>query len=77
METAIKQIKKELKIKSQGELAKELEISKATLNLLIKNKYPNPSKVLAKIKTKLKPQIIGVETKTTSLDELIKEIEEL
>lgn len=74
----LKILKEECKKKSIGKVAKELGISKATISLVTRNKYPNPYKIYEKIKEFYKPdedEIIGVEVSTSSLKELLEEIE--
>lgn len=46
-------LKEALKHNSQGELAKVLGIDKTSVNLILHNKYPNPSKMYKLIKEKL------------------------
>ena len=67
---------KELETKSQGEVAKELNISKATVNLVLKKKYPNPENIYKKIQDKYGNgpiEIVGVDTNKSAID-LYKEI---
>lgn len=73
----LKILKKEIDNKSIGQVSKELGISKATVSLVAREKYPNPYKIYAKIKEFYKPceaEIIGVEASTNSLKELLEEI---
>lgn len=46
-------LKEALKEKSQGQLAKELEVDKSTLNLVLHRKYPNPKHIYEKAKERL------------------------
>jgi hypothetical protein len=76
MDKAIKLLNKQLKTKSQGEVAIELKISKATINLVLKQKYPNPQNIYQKIIDKFGAEpveIVGVDTNKSALD-LYKEI---
>ncbi|AXH14349.1 hypothetical protein CP985_05735 [Malaciobacter mytili LMG 24559] len=62
----------------RAELVKLVNVSKATISLIIREKYPNPKKMIDNIYRKINStKIIGVEAKTTNLKELAKEIEEL
>ena len=49
MDKAIDLLTKELIDKSQGQISIELGVSKTTINLLIKNKYPKPENMYKKI----------------------------
>lgn len=71
---ALELLRKEVKETSMGKVAKRLKISKATVSLLYRNKYPNTYKMYSKIKQEYKQEIIGVEATTNNLQELIKEI---
>lgn len=68
-------LKKQIKDKSIGKVAIELGLSKATISLVARNKYPNPQKILRKIKEHYKQEIIGVQNTTTDLTQLLKEID--
>ena len=68
-------LKEQIKNKSIGKVARELGVSKATISLVARKKYPNPQKMYAKIKETYKQEIIGVQSTTTDLIELLKEIE--
>ncbi len=72
---ALEILKTEIKNKSIGKVAKELGLSKATISLAARKQYPNPHKIYAKIKEHYKQEIIGVQSTTTNLMELIKEID--
>ncbi len=68
---------KEIDNKSIGQVARELGLSKATISLVARKKYPNPQKIYQKIKEKYQPiEIIGVQRTTDDLIQLMKEIEE-
>ena len=70
-------LKQEIKNKSIGKVAKELGTSKATISLVARKKYPNPQKIYQKIKEKYSVvEIIGVQSTTDDLIQLLKEIEE-
>lgn len=73
---AYKILKEEISKKSIGKVARELNLSKATVSLVARKKYPNPQKIYSKIKEHYKQEIIGVESSTTDLIQLLKEIEE-
>ncbi len=68
-------LKKQIKDKSIGKVAIELGLSKATISLVARKKYPNPQKIYSKIKEHYKQEIIGVQSTTTDLLELLKEID--
>ena len=68
-------LKEKIKEKSIGKVAKELGLSKATISLVARKKYPNPQKIYAKIKEHYKQEIIGVQSTTTDLIQLLKEID--
>ena len=62
---------------SQGKVAAVLGISKTSVNLLLKGKYPKPDRMYKKILNQydtVKNEIIGAECKTADLNELMKEI---
>lgn len=68
---------KEIDNKSIGQVARELGLSKATISLVARKKYPNPQKIYQKIKEKYQlVEIIGVQRTTDDLIQLMKEIEE-
>ncbi|MGD9623879.1 MAG: hypothetical protein AB7U51_04400 [Arcobacter sp.] len=69
-------LKEEISKKSIGKVARELNLSKATVSLVARKQYPNPQKIYSKIKEYYKQEIIGVESSTTDLIQLLKEIEE-
>jgi len=73
--TALEILKEEIKKKSIGKVALELGLSKATISLAARKKYPNPQKIYAKIKEHYKEEIIGVQSTTNDLSQLLKEIE--
>ena len=68
-------LKQEIKNKSIGKVALELKLSKATVSLVARKKYPNPQKIYSKIKEHYKQEIIGVQSTTTDLMQLLKEID--
>ncbi|PLY08381.1 MAG: hypothetical protein C0625_01985 [Arcobacter sp.] len=78
---ALELLSQQLKIKSLGKIAKELEVSKSSLCLIRSKKYPNPQKMYSRIVDKYgnKQEIIGISV--SSVDELedlanlIKDIE--
>lgn len=72
---ALEILKAKIKEKSIGKVAIELRLSKATISLVSRKKYPNPQKIYVKIKEHYKQEIIGVQSTTTDLMELIKEID--
>ena len=70
-------LKQEIKNKSIGKVAIELKLSKATVSLVDRKKYPNPQKIYQKIKEKYQPiEIIGVQCTTNDLIQLLKECEQ-
>ena len=73
---SLETLKEKIKEKSIGKVAIELGLSKATISLVARKKYPNPQKIYSKIKEHYKQEIIGVESSTTDLIQLLKEIEE-
>ncbi len=68
-------LKEKIKEKSIGKVAKELGLSKATISLVARKQYPNPQKIYAKIKEHYKQEIIGVQSTTNNILELLKEID--
>lgn len=68
-------LKSKIKEKSIGKVAKELGLSKTTISLVARKKYPNPQKIYSKIKEHYKQEIIGVQNTTTDLMQLLKEID--
>jgi lambda repressor-like predicted transcriptional regulator len=72
---ALETLKAKIKEKSIGKVAKELGLSKATISLAARKKYPNPQKIYAKIKEHYKQEIIGVQSTTNNILELLKEID--
>ena len=68
-------LKEQIKNKSIGKVAREVGVSKPTISLVSRKKYPNPQKIYAKIKETYKQEIIGVQSTTTDLVELLEEIE--
>ena len=68
-------LKQKIKETSIGKVAKELGLYKATISLAARKQYSNPQKIYAKIKEHYKQEIIGVQSTTTDLMELIKEID--
>ena len=70
-------LKQEIKNKSIGKVAIELKLSKATVSLVARKKYPHPQKIYQKIKEKYQPiEIIGVQCTTNDLIQLLKECEQ-
>ncbi len=69
-------LRKEIDLKSLGKVAKELGVSKATVSLVRRKKYPNPQNIYQKIKEKYgdKQEIIGVETTMSAFD-ILQELE--
>jgi len=67
-------LQKELKAKSTQEVGDELGVSKATVSLVSREKYPNPKKVYEKIRDKYgdKQELIGVETTMSAVDILME-----
>lgn len=72
---ALEILKEKIKEKSIGKVANELGLSKATISLVARKKYPNPQKIYSKIKEHFKQEIIGVQSTTTDLMQLLKEID--
>lgn len=72
---ALEILKEKIKETSIGKVAKELGLSKATISLAARKQYPNPQKIYAKIKEHYKQEIIGVQSTTNNILELLKEIE--
>ena len=72
---ALEILKEKIKEKSIGKVAKELGLSKATISLVARKQYPNPQKIYSKIKEHYKQEIIGVQSTTTDLMQLLKEID--
>jgi len=74
--SALELLKKQLEIKSQGRVSQELKVSKTTINLIIKEKYPNPKNIYKKIIDKYGDEaveIVGVDTEKSAID-LYKEV---
>lgn len=71
----LKRLREEIKKKSMGKVALELGISKPTVSLVSRGKYPNPQKIYSKIKEHYEKEIIGVQSTTTDLMQLLKEID--
>jgi hypothetical protein len=69
-------LKKEIAEKSHGIVAKELGVSKATVSLIRRKKYPNPQNIYQKIRDKYgdKQEIIGVQTTMSAFD-ILQELE--
>ena len=72
---ALEILKEKIKEKSIGKIAIELGLSKATISLVARKKYANPQKIYSKIKEHYKQEIIGVQSTTTDLMQLLKEID--
>lgn len=73
---SLKILKQQVAEKSQGVVALELNISKTTINLVLKEKYPNPKNIYKKILDKYGNgpiEIVGVDTNESAID-LFKEI---
>ncbi|PHO09759.1 hypothetical protein CPG37_07005 [Malaciobacter canalis] len=73
---ALKILRQQIKEKSIGKVAKEMSVSKATVSLVNREKYPNPYKIYTKVKEiygDVQTEIIGVEN-TKTIDELGKEL---
>ena len=68
-------LKEKIKEKSIGKVAIELGLSKATISLAARKQYPNPQKIYAKIKEHYRQEIIGVQSTTNNILELLKEID--
>lgn len=73
---ALKILRKEIEKKSIGQVAKELGVSKATVSLAAREKYPNPQKIYDKVKEVYgdEVEIIGVDA-TASIKDILEEIE--
>ena len=81
MAEALELLREKIKEKSIGKVAKDMNVSKSTVSLLRRQKYPNPQKMYQKVldtygvyQTK---ELIGVGTGPTNmkdLSELLKEI---
>lgn len=61
---------------SQGKIAKEIGISKTSVNLLLKGKYPNPQRMYLKIQKAYgeRIEIVGAECTTKDIKQLLREI---
>lgn len=61
----LKLLRKVLKTSSQGKTAKELGVSKSTISLIMRGKYPNPQRIYNKIAQKYgtKKEIVGASIK--------------
>lgn len=82
MAETIEILQREIKQKSMGKVAKELGMSKSTVSLVSREAYPNPNKVLAKVKEVYggyAQEIIGVSVGSVSeleeVAQLLKECE--
>lgn len=68
-------LQKEIKNKSMGIVAKEIGISKSTVSLLSREKYPNPQKMYQKIRDRYglvqADEIIGISVSS------VKELKDL
>jgi len=76
MDRELNLLKQQLQTKSQGEVAKELSVSKSTINLVLNQKYSNPENIYKKIQDKYGNgpiEIVGVDTNKSAID-LYKEI---
>ncbi len=80
MAEAIELLKREIKQKSMGKVANELGISKSTVSLVSRGAYPNPHKVLAKVKEVYGgyvQEIIGVSVGSVSeLEDVVQMLKE-
>lgn len=82
MPEAIELLREQIKQKSMGKVAKELGVSKATVSLIAREQYANPTKVLRKVKElygAFTQEIIGVSVESVSelkdVAQLLKECE--
>jgi len=77
MDRAITLLNNELINKSQGKVALELGVSKATISLVRRGRYPNPEHIYQKIKKRYgdKQEILGVQTSMSAID-ILQEIED-
>jgi len=66
-------LKLEVERKSMGIVAKELKVSKATVSLVVREKYPNPYKIYTKVKERYGQKIIGANAKADAIS-LFKEL---
>jgi len=75
MDKAIELLQKACKQSSQRQVARGLGISATAVNLLLKEKYPNPTSMYELILNVFDEpiEIIGVESKE-SIEELMKEL---
>ncbi len=67
-------LKKEIDVKSLGKVAKELGLSKTTISLVRRKKYPNPQNTYQKIRDKYgdKQELIGAQTTMSAVDILME-----
>lgn len=80
MDRAVELLKKACEKTSQGKVSTDLSISKTSVNLLLKEKYPNPQKMYKKIFEfyRSKCEIVGADVGSNKLKDaakLLKEIE--
>ena len=70
-------LEKILKKKSQGQVALDLKVSKTTVSLVRRKKYPNPSKIYQKIQDEYgeKTELFGVEASKSAV-EIFRELED-
>ena len=73
MAKELERLKLEVEKKSMGIVAKELKVSKATISLVVREKYPNPYKIYAKVKERYGQKIIGANAKADAVS-LFKEL---
>lgn len=77
MDRAINLLREQIKEKSISKVAKEMGVSRATVSLLSRKRYPNPEKMYRKVLEVYEgnQEIIGAECLATNLSDLAKEIE--
>lgn len=75
MAEELERLKLEVEKKSMGIVAKELKVSKATVSLVVREKYPNPYKIYEKVKERYGQKIIGADVGADAAS-LFKEIED-
>jgi hypothetical protein len=74
----LKLLNQQLDLKPQSKVAKELKVSPATLSLVLKGRYPNPTNIYKKINDKYGSyvEIVGVGT-CKSAKEIFDELMEM
>jgi predicted transcriptional regulator len=73
-------LKQQVNASSQGKVATELGISKTSVNLLLKDKYPNPSKMYQKIDERFgnRQEVIGISVGSVQeLEDIAKILQEI